>query len=87
MVSCQDVSSNGMSLNSNRIHKTSVLVMDGDVLQIASRSESHVTRTYALTESFDAEFECRHMIKRPEQKQHVFDPTPPPHASSRTKVS
>ena len=38
MVSCQDVSSNGTSLNGSRIHKSSVLVMDGDTIEIASRS-------------------------------------------------
>ena len=33
------------------------------------------------------EFQCRHVLKTSEQKLHVFDPTPPPGAASRTKVS
>ena len=37
MVSCQDVSSNGTSLNGNRIHKASVLVMDDDYIEIAGQ--------------------------------------------------
>ncbi|KAJ3545803.1 hypothetical protein NM688_g5585 [Phlebia brevispora] len=68
MVSCQDVSFNGMSLNGSRVHKTSVLIMDGDIIQIASRK-----------------FECVHTFKNPEQKLHVFDPTPPPNGFTKTK--
>ncbi|KAF7799302.1 hypothetical protein EIP86_010534 [Pleurotus ostreatoroseus] len=68
MVSCQDVSSNGTYLNESSIHKTCVLVMDGDVIQIGTRK-----------------FECKHSTKHPEQKLHVFDPTPPPDAGFRTK--
>lgn len=40
MVSCQDVSSNGTYLNGSSIHKSSVLVMDGDVIEIGTRSSS-----------------------------------------------
>ena len=38
MVSCQDMSSNGTSLNGNLVRKTSVLIMDGDYIEIASQS-------------------------------------------------
>ncbi|KAI0095099.1 kinase-like protein [Irpex rosettiformis] len=37
MVSCQDLSSNGLLLNGMRIRKTCVLIRDGDFLQIGSR--------------------------------------------------
>lgn len=40
MVSLQDVSSNGIYVNGNRIRKMSLLLMDGDTIQIASRSSS-----------------------------------------------
>lgn len=38
MVSLQDVSSNGIYVNGIRIRKISLLLMDGDIIQIASRS-------------------------------------------------
>ena len=40
MVSLQDVSSNGIYVNGVRIRKMSLLLMDGDTIQIASRSIS-----------------------------------------------
>lgn len=38
----QDVSSNGISLNGHKIRRTSVIVMDGDLLEIVpSKSKSY----------------------------------------------
>lgn len=42
MVSLQDVSSNGLWVNGIRVRKTSVLLMDGDSIQIGSKSEYRV---------------------------------------------
>lgn len=40
MVSLQDMSSNGLYVNGIRIRKTAILLMNGDTIQIASRSIS-----------------------------------------------
>lgn len=86
MVSCQDVSSNGTYLNGSSIHKSSVLVMDGDVIEIGTRSSSPSYVSFTRY-SRSPEFECKHTMKNPEQKLHVFDPTPPPDAAFRSKVT
>ncbi|KAI0756779.1 kinase-like protein [Daedaleopsis nitida] len=69
IVSCQDVSTNGLFLNGHRIRKTSVLLMDGDVFEIPSSQK----------------FECVMLHKEPEQKVNIFDPTPPRERSLKTK--
>ncbi|KAI0715375.1 kinase-like protein [Earliella scabrosa] len=69
IISCHDHSTNGLILNGHRIRKTSVLLMDGDLLEIPSSQK----------------FECIVLHKEPEQKVNIFDPTPPPQASLKTK--
>lgn len=39
VISCQDMSSNGLLYNGMKIRKSCVLLMDGDTIEIASRSE------------------------------------------------
>ncbi|KAI0706119.1 kinase-like protein [Cytidiella melzeri] len=73
MVSCQDMSSNGLLLNGARIRKICVLIRDGDTIQIASRSENQ-------------RFQCIHTVKNEEQRLHFFDPTPRSDSPSRTKT-
>ena len=58
MVSCQDMSSNGLLLNGMRIRKTCVLIRDGDTIQIASRSrfslfDLHMTTTNQCLQNFN----------------------------------
>ncbi|KAK0245677.1 kinase-like protein [Armillaria nabsnona] len=61
IVSCQDMSKNGIILNEHRIRKTAVILMDGDMIHIPD----------SLT------FTCIHLWKEPVEKVTVFDPTPP----------
>ena len=49
----QDLSTNGTLLNGNRIRKTSVILMDGDTIEIpssqsASFTHAHLTRSDAF---------------------------------------
>ncbi|CAK5280152.1 unnamed protein product, partial [Mycena citricolor] len=61
IVSCQDLSRNGIFLNGHRISKSVVILMHGDVLE--------------LPES--ASFTCQHVWKDRRDKVDLFDPTPP----------
>ncbi|KAM5530318.1 hypothetical protein V8D89_016019 [Ganoderma adspersum] len=69
IISCHDHSTNGLVLNGHRIRKTSVLLMDGDILEIPSSQK----------------FECSVLYKEPEHKVNIFDPTPPRLPSLKTK--
>ncbi|KAL1951464.1 hypothetical protein VTO73DRAFT_613 [Trametes versicolor] len=69
IISCHDHSTNGMLLNDHKIRKTSVLLMDGDVLELPSSQK----------------FECVVLHKEPEQKVNIFDPTPPAQPAVKTK--
>ncbi|KAI0963960.1 hypothetical protein AcW1_000896 [Taiwanofungus camphoratus] len=69
IVSCQDFSTNGLILSGHKIRKTSVLLMDGDVVEIPHSQK----------------FECVHVQKLPSQKANIFDPTPPREPSLKTK--
>lgn len=60
--------------------------MDGDIIEIGARSSSPSFYVDIPRYSRSLEFECKHTMKNPEQKLHVFDPTPPPDAAFRTKV-
>ncbi|KAJ7139945.1 kinase-like protein [Mycena epipterygia] len=60
IVSCQDLSRNGILLNGHRINKTVVILMHGDILQIPD----------SLT------FTCNHIWKDRLDKIDLFDPTP-----------
>ncbi|KAI8990495.1 kinase-like protein [Trametes punicea] len=69
IISCHDYSTNGLILNGHKIRKTSVLLMDGDLLELPSSQK----------------FECIVLHKDPEQKVNIFDPTPPPQPTLKTK--
>ncbi|OJT02724.1 Meiosis-specific serine/threonine-protein kinase mek1 [Trametes pubescens] len=69
IISCHDQSTNGMLLNGHKFRKTSVLLMDGDLLELPSSQK----------------FECVVLNKEPEQKVNIFDPTPPAQAVVKTK--
>ncbi|OSD03305.1 kinase-like protein [Trametes coccinea BRFM310] len=69
IISCQDLSTNGLILNGHKIRKTSVLLMDGDLLELPSSQK----------------FECMVLHREPAQKVHVFDPTPPRQSMVKTK--
>ncbi|KDQ63370.1 hypothetical protein JAAARDRAFT_169119 [Jaapia argillacea MUCL 33604] len=61
IVSCQDMSTNGILINGHKIRGTSVLLMDGDTLEIPN---SQI-------------FKCVHLWKQHLEKSRIFDPTPP----------
>ncbi|KAJ7107610.1 kinase-like protein [Mycena crocata] len=61
IVSCQDLSRNGILLNGHRISKTVVILMHGDSLEVPD----------SLT------FTCIHIWKDQLEKVDFFDPTPP----------
>ncbi|KAH8998816.1 kinase-like protein [Lactarius hatsudake] len=60
-VSCQDLSTNGFTLNGHEVRRSSVLLMDGDVIELpASRK-----------------FRCHHLRAQCRERTSIFDPTPP----------
>ncbi|KAI0328178.1 kinase-like protein [Cubamyces sp. BRFM 1775] len=69
IISCHDHSTNGLILNGHKIRKTSVLLMDGDLLELPSSQK----------------FECVVLHKDPEQKVNIFDPTPPRQPALKVK--
>ncbi|TFK56602.1 kinase-like protein [Heliocybe sulcata] len=56
-----DLSTNGIVLNGQKVRKTSVILMDEDVLEIPSSQK----------------FTCIHLMKQQPEKANLFDPTPP----------
>ncbi|KAF8167725.1 kinase-like domain-containing protein [Crassisporium funariophilum] len=61
IISCQDVSRNGMTLNGQNIRKTSIILMDGDVIRLPN----------------SLAFTCVHLWKKTPDKLTLFEPTPP----------
>ncbi|KAJ7932580.1 kinase-like protein, partial [Mycena leptocephala] len=61
IVSCQDLSRNGILLNGHRISKSVVILMHGDKMQLPN----------------SATFTCQHIWKDRVDKIDLFDPTPP----------
>ncbi|KAH8991926.1 kinase-like protein [Lactarius akahatsu] len=60
-ISCQDLSTNGFTLNGHEVRRSSVLLMDGDVIELpASRK-----------------FRCHHLRAQCRERTSIFDPTPP----------
>ncbi|KJA25792.1 hypothetical protein HYPSUDRAFT_133969 [Hypholoma sublateritium FD-334 SS-4] len=62
MISCQDLSRNGITLNGRPIKKNSIILMDGDIIQLPN----------------SLEFTCIHLWKDSGDMLSLFDPTPPP---------
>ncbi|KAJ7487408.1 kinase-like protein, partial [Mycena galericulata] len=69
IVSCQDLSRNGILLNGHRINKSVVILMHGDTVEIPD----------SLT------FTCIHVWRDRPDKVELFDPTPPQHPSHKAK--
>ncbi|KAF8078795.1 kinase-like domain-containing protein [Lyophyllum atratum] len=67
IVSCQDVSRNGLYLNGQHVRKTSIILMDGDVLRFPN----------------SLAFTCIHVWIEPRSKISIFDPTPPTHPAHK----
>ncbi|KAI5124159.1 hypothetical protein M0805_000968 [Coniferiporia weirii] len=61
LVSCQDLSTNGVMLNGYRLRKSVAIVMDDDEIRIP----------------YSQSFKCVHSLKEPREKLNIFDPTPP----------
>ncbi|PFH54831.1 hypothetical protein AMATHDRAFT_134629 [Amanita thiersii Skay4041] len=61
IVSCQDLSRNGVALNGQQIKKSSVILLDGDVLKLPNMHS----------------FTCTRIWREPQEKLTIFDPTPP----------
>ncbi|VDB99574.1 unnamed protein product [Peniophora sp. CBMAI 1063] len=68
IVSCKDVSTNGLWLNGHHINRASVILMDGDIIQFPSGKV----------------FECHHAKKNYQEKRSLFEPTPPSRPQSRS---
>ncbi|KAL1738660.1 kinase-like domain-containing protein, partial [Schizophyllum fasciatum] len=62
IVSCQDMSRNGIKVNGDHFKHTSVILTHGDELNIPGSQT----------------FQCVHVWKEPQEKTNLFDPTPPP---------
>ncbi|TFY83403.1 hypothetical protein EWM64_g611 [Hericium alpestre] len=65
--SAQDLSTNGLILNGHKVRRTSVILMDGDIIEIPSSRA----------------FKCIHIWKQPQEKKSMFDPTPPTQPSHK----
>ncbi|KIM47834.1 hypothetical protein M413DRAFT_15933 [Hebeloma cylindrosporum] len=63
IISCQDLSRNGIILNGQCIRKAAIILMHGDIIQLPN----------SLT------FTCLHCWKNSTEKLSLFDPTPPTH--------
>ncbi|KAF9527775.1 kinase-like domain-containing protein [Crepidotus variabilis] len=62
IISCQDVSRNGILLNGQPMRKTAVILADGDEIRLPN----------------SLSFTCVHLWKKSNEKLGLFDPTPPP---------
>ncbi|KAI0068281.1 kinase-like protein [Artomyces pyxidatus] len=67
IVSCQDLSTNGFTLNGHQVRRASVILMHGDVIQLPSSKS----------------FQCVHMQSHAREKTTIFDPTPPTQPSHK----
>ncbi|KAJ7630760.1 kinase-like protein [Roridomyces roridus] len=74
IVSCQDFSRNGIMLNGQRISKSVVILLHGDIIEFPSMEEEPRV------------FTCIHMWRDRPDKIDLFDPTPPQHPSNNTKT-
>ncbi|KAI0249498.1 kinase-like domain-containing protein, partial [Lactifluus subvellereus] len=61
MVSCQDLSTNGFTLNGYEVRRSTVLLMDDDVIELPSSRR----------------FKCMHLRSHFRERASIFDPTPP----------
>ncbi|KAH9969108.1 kinase-like protein [Russula dissimulans] len=61
MISCQDLSTNGFTLNGYEVRRSSVLLMDGDIMELP----------------FSRRFKCIHLRTQCRERASIFDPTPP----------
>ncbi|KAI0305027.1 kinase-like protein, partial [Russula brevipes] len=61
MISCQDFSTNGFTLNGYEVRRSSVLLMDGDIIELPSSRR----------------FKCIHLQEQRRERSSIFDPTPP----------
>ncbi|KAF9566147.1 kinase-like protein [Agrocybe pediades] len=61
IISCQDVSRNGITLNGEHIRKALVILMDGDIIQLPN----------------SLRFTCLHLWKESAEKLSIFEATPP----------
>lgn len=79
MLKSQDLSTNGVILNGHKIRKTSVILMDGDTVEIPSSQSlsPYLNKPCLLTALYHEAFECIHIWKEPNEKSNIFDPTPP----------
>ncbi|KAN0121657.1 meiosis-specific serine/threonine-protein kinase mek1 [Russula decolorans] len=61
MISCQDLSTNGFTLNGYDVRRSSVLLMDGDIMELPSSRK----------------FKCIHLRAQCRERTSIFEPTPP----------
>ncbi|KIL71760.1 hypothetical protein M378DRAFT_65304 [Amanita muscaria Koide BX008] len=67
IISCQDLSRNGIILNGQQIKKVSIILVDGDVLELPNMLS----------------FTCIQVKREQREKLTIFDPTPPPQPAQK----
>ncbi|KAK2461619.1 hypothetical protein APHAL10511_006082 [Amanita phalloides] len=67
LISCQDLSRNGITLNGQSIKKASVILLDGDIIELPNMLS----------------FTCTQVKREQREKLTIFDPTPPPQPAQK----
>lgn len=92
IVSCQDLSTNGIKLNGMKISKASVILMDGDIFEIPGSQCDYLWNYYPLRCPVlwhvgpTSAFKCVHILKQRPEKNNIFDPTPSSQVSYKVRT-
>jgi hypothetical protein len=82
---CQDLSRNGVVLNGQPIKKASVILVDGDVLELPNMlCKANATLNGVLLTKNTA-FTCAEVKREQREKLTIFDPTPPPQLAQKVR--
>jgi meiosis-specific serine/threonine-protein kinase MEK1 len=78
-INYQDKSRNGITLNGQYIRKSSVILMDGDILQLPNSLSVALLRALWFNKrlTFPVAFVCRHLWKEHAAKLSFFEPSQP----------
>ncbi|PAV22156.1 kinase [Pyrrhoderma noxium] len=72
LVSCQDMSTNGIFINGHRLHKSAAIIMDGDEIEVPGHTSTL--------------FSCVHSLKGSCERVSIFEPTPPQGCYKTVKI-
>ncbi len=77
----KDFSTNGFTLNGYDVRRSSVLLMDGDIMELPSSRSRKITYNVRLPNqlliSQLPEFKCTHLRVQCRERTSIFEPTPP----------